>query len=194
MKKFSLLIICMLFVLPSIVSAHTHLSSSNPAEGQVVVDELKEIILTFDGSIEKLSTMKVFKDGTEITPLQIQIEAERMAGTLAEPLANGAYIIQWNIAGVDGHPISGEINFTVEREGQNTITTNTSPDSTESSEENRVEVQITTSGNGDSNASETQVSNDTMDDNSSSNTTTILTILGFVIILGIGLLLIRRKK
>ena len=184
----------MLFVLPSIVSAHTHLSSSNPAEGQVVVDELKEIILTFDGSIEKLSSMKVFKDETEITPLQIQIEAERMVGILAEPLANGAYLIQWNISGVDGHPISGKINFTVEREGQNTTSTNEGTDSTESSEENSVEVQITTSDNSDSNASETQVSKDTKDENSSSNTTTIMTIIGFVIILGIGLLLIRKKK
>ena len=112
--------ICMFFLLPSIISAHTHLANSNPAEGQVVVDELKEIILTFDGNIEKLSSMKVFKEGTELAPLQIQIEAERMVGILAEPLANGAYIIQWNIAGVDGHPISGEINFTVQRDEQNT--------------------------------------------------------------------------
>ena len=67
--------ICMFFLLPSIISAHTHLANSNPAEGQVVVDELKEIILTFDGNIEKLSSMKVFKDGTELAPVQIQIEA-----------------------------------------------------------------------------------------------------------------------
>ena len=45
-----------------------------------------------------------------------------MVGILAEPLANGAYNIQWNIAGVDGHPISGEINFTVQRDEQNTTT------------------------------------------------------------------------
>ncbi|MFJ5761257.1 copper resistance protein CopC [Neobacillus sp. NPDC093182] len=76
MKKFSLLILCLLVLLPSVVSAHTHLSESNPIEGQVVVDELKEITLTFDGNIEKLSSMKIVKNGSELTAHQVQIEAE----------------------------------------------------------------------------------------------------------------------
>ena len=87
-----------------------------------------------------------------------------MVGILAEPLANGVYFIQWNIAGVDGHPISGEINFTVQRDEQTTTSTNQGPNTTESSDENSVGVQITASGNDDSKAIETQVSNDTTDE------------------------------
>ncbi len=177
------------------VSAHTHLAVSNPIEGQVVVNELKEITLTFDGNIEKLSSMKVIKDGAEMTALQVQIEAEKMFGILPEPLENGAYVIQWNIAGDDGHPITGEINFTVQKEekgeGQSATIPDQGQDSSGSGEEDSVEVQITAYGNDGSEGIDKQ--NGT-EEKSNSNTNSIITIIGFVIILGIGLLLLRKKK
>ncbi|WP_052427326.1 copper resistance CopC family protein [Neobacillus niacini] len=195
MKKFSLLILFLFVLLPSMVSAHTHLAVSNPIEGQVVVNELKEITLTFDGNIEKLSSMKVIKDGAEMTALQVQIEAEKMFGILPEPLENGAYVIQWNIAGDDGHPITGEINFTVQKEekgeGQSATIPDQGQDSSGSGEEDSVEVQITAYGNDGSEGIDKQ--NGT-EEKSNSNTNSIITIIGFVIILGIGLLLLRKKK
>lgn len=179
------------------VSAHTHLSVSTPIEGQVVVEELKEITLTFDGNIEKLSSMKIVKDGSELTALQVQIEAEKMFGILPEPLENGAYVIQWNIAGEDGHPITGEINFTVQKEEKSEDQITTSPDQGQDSsgrnDEDSIEVQITADGNAESEeiARQNQINST---ENSNSNTTLIITAIGFVIILGIGLLLLRKKQ
>lgn len=188
---------CLLFLLPSVVSAHTHLSVSTPIEGQVVVEELKEITLTFDGNIEKLSSMKIVKGGSELTALQVQIEAEKMFGILPEPLDNGAYVIQWNIAGEDGHPITGEINFTVQKEEKSEDQSTTSPDqvqdSSGSNDEESVEVQITADGNAGNEeiVSQNQINST---ENSNSNTILIKTAIGFVIILGIGLLLLRKKQ
>jgi copper resistance protein C len=198
LKKFSLLILCLLIFLPSVVSAHTHLSVSNPIEGQVIVDELKEITLTFDGNIEKLSSMKIVRNGSELTALQVQIEAEKMFGILPEPLENGSYLIQWNIAGEDGHPITGEINFTVQKEEKSEDQSTTSPDqgqdSSGSNDEESVEVQITADGSVRSEEIASQNPSNNTEDNSTSNTTLIITAIGFVIVLGIGLLLLRKKQ
>ena len=185
-------------MVPTIVSAHTHLTASNPAEGQVVVDEIKEIRLTFDGNIEKLSSMKIFKDSTELSGITIQVDATNMTGTLQEPLGNGAYFIEWNIAGEDGHPISGKINFTVQtgeksNEPATPPATGEVPDTPVSNQGSNTEGQQTAGGN-DTSDEVMEVAMDTTNENSQSNTTTIITIFGFVFILGIGLLLIRKKN
>jgi copper resistance protein C len=197
LKKLSLLILYLLVCLPSVVSAHTHLLVSNPIEGQVVVDELKEITLTFDGNIEKLSSMKIVKDGSELTALQVQIEAEKMIGILPESLENGAYIIQWNIAGEDGHPITGEINFTVQKEekseDQNTTLPDQGQDSTGSNEEDRVEFRTIEDGNG-TEGIDGQNANNSKEENHKPTSTSIVTIFGLVIVLGVGLLLFRKKQ
>jgi copper resistance protein C len=189
----------MLFLLPSIVSAHTHLQGSNPTEGQVVVEELKEITLTFDGNIEKLSSMKVLKEGTELANIQLQIEAEKMVGVLPEPLENGAYLIQWNIAGEDGHPITGEINFTVQKEvkieEKSPTITNQGQETPNSSEVDNEDIQIIiASGNEESDEIDKQGANNSSKEKGTTNTNMIMTIIGFVVILGVGLLLIRKKR
>jgi copper resistance protein C len=180
------------------VFSHTHLTGSNPAEGQVVVDELNEITLTYDGNIEKLSSMKVLKDGSEMPAVQVQIEAHKMVGILQEQLENGAYTIQWNIAGEDGHPITGESHFTVQREEMSEEQGAAVPDqgqgTSETSEEDSGEVLVTANGDEKNNEADIQATNNPTEEKGSSNTTTIIIIIGLVIILGIGLLLIRKKK
>jgi copper resistance protein C len=115
MKKLFILIICTFGMIPTMVNAHTEFTSSNPATGQVVTEDLTEIVLTFAGEIESLSTMNVMKDGQEI-PLNVELQEKQMTGTLSTPLDNGSYVINWNIAGKDGHLITGEIPFTVQME------------------------------------------------------------------------------
>lgn len=192
MKKFSLLILCFLVLIPSMVSAHTHLAVSNPSEGQVVADELKEITLTFDGNIEKISSMKVVKNGSELKGLQVQTEAEKMFGILPEPLANGDYVIQWNIAGEDGHPLAGEIHFTVQKEEKSDMQTSVPEQGQDSAGANDGN-KTTIDGSDGSEEVSSQNPNISLEENTKSYTTTILTILGFVIILGVGLLLLRKK-
>lgn len=179
-------------MLPSIADAHTHLSSSNPAEGQVVVEDLKEITLTFDGAIEKLSTMKLLKDGNEIPALQVQIEGTQIMGILSEQLENGEYLIQWNISGEDGHPIAGEIPFTVQtaETGVQQSTSTSEPDAnTPTSNQDDSIEQATTIKDDQSKANGNE---STKEENNSFNR--IIYFLGFIIIFGFGLLLVRKKR
>jgi copper resistance protein C len=199
LKKVGLLITCLLFLLPSFVSAHTHLLGSNPEEGQVVVEDLKEITLTFDGNIEKLSSMKVLSEGNQLGDIQLQIEADKMIGVLPEPLENGAYLLQWNIAGEDGHPITGEINFIVQKKaktgGQSPTVTNQGNKTSDSSKVENEDVQIIiASGNEESEELDNQNVNNSSKEKGTANTNIIMTIIGFVVILGVGLLLIRKKE
>lgn len=116
MKKTILLFLFFLFLAPSLAGAHNGLSASNPMEGQTISGELTKLALSFNGNIEKLSTMKLFKDGVEVPMNPVQIEGADMVGTVEEALVSGVYLIKWKIVGGDGHPVEGEINFKVERE------------------------------------------------------------------------------
>ncbi|MEH7250762.1 copper resistance protein CopC, partial [Neobacillus niacini] len=81
MKKLLFLIICTLVMIPTNANAHTELTTSNPAAGQVVSEDLTELVLTFAGEIESLSTMKLMNDGQEI-PINVELQEKQMIGTI----------------------------------------------------------------------------------------------------------------
>ncbi|MEH7120881.1 copper resistance CopC family protein [Neobacillus vireti] len=118
MSRLLLLLVGLLLIIPAVVSAHTELTSSNPAANQVVKDDLKEIVLTYEGKIESLSTMTLVKDGQEEPLVSVTPKENQLIGTLSAPLENGFYTIKWSIAGEDGHPLTGEIPFSIQKEGK----------------------------------------------------------------------------
>ncbi|MDF2791080.1 MAG: copC [Neobacillus sp.] len=174
-------------IVPSVVSAHTSLSSSNPTEGQVVTENLEQITLKFATAIEELSTMELVKDGNKIGLGEIKVENKQLIGRISDPLVNGSYTIQWKIVGEDGHPINGEINFNVQT-AQNQPETNTV-----TPEEN----QGTQEENNQANQTERNTASDTVEqpeeNNTSSNMLVMIAII-LVVIFGIVLLLFTAKK
>ncbi|NWQ42597.1 copper resistance protein CopC [Bacillus sp. EB106-08-02-XG196] len=193
MKKIILFLFCTLLIVPSLVSAHTSLSSSNPSEGQVVTENLEQIILTFGTSIEELSTMDLVKDGNKIPLEEIKVENMQLTGTLAKPLENGSYIIQWTIVGEDGHPIKGEINFVVQMD-QNEVEENpVTPEESEANLEDDSQIdQIGQNSEDQNTASDTVEKTDEQNDDSSSMLITVFIIL--IVIFVIVLLFFTRKK
>jgi copper resistance protein C len=195
LKKIIVIIFSIFIMIPSIVSAHTALESSNPSEGQVVTEDLKEIILTYKTPIEELSTMKLFKDGNEVAISNFQIQEKQMIATFSEPLENGTYKVQWSIVGEDGHPITGEINFVVQKEQTEEI----APSPTE---EDQGKTEDNTNTNSEDQNNEEQEKNDVIStetneqskEEAESSNMFIPILIGIVVILGIGLLLITRKK
>lgn len=183
MKKLFFLIICALYIVPTVANAHTALTSSNPADGQVVTEELTELVLTFAGQIESLSTMKLLKDGQEV-PLKVGLQEKQMIGTLSTPLDNGSYVIGWSIAGEDGHLITGEIPFTVEieQEVEQEQTTKTKEPITTEKDESKAENQAKSDQTNEQNNKQ------------SSNSIKLIIFVAVVIILGIGMLLLFGRK
>ncbi|MBY6036467.1 copper resistance protein CopC [Fictibacillus nanhaiensis] len=112
-----LLLLMVIFQLPSSIVAHSDLESATPAEGETVTNELEAVVLTFSTKIESLSSMKVKNDNEEI-PLQISIEDNQMTGKINNPLQNGNYSVEYRIIGADSHVIEGSYTFTVDRPQQ----------------------------------------------------------------------------
>lgn len=111
MKKIISLLIIAIFSMPLMGQAHTTLSSSSPAEGDIVAEPLEEVVLTFGTVIEQGSTMTLESEGATYEFDEITLSDGIMTGTITEELPNAPYTIQWEIIGADGHPIEGEIAF-----------------------------------------------------------------------------------
>ncbi|MFD1130573.1 copper resistance protein CopC [Paenibacillus provencensis] len=120
-KSYQVIIIALVgalfFYFPSLALAHTQIEESFPTDGEVVTTEFSEITLTFNTSIEALSSFKLFDQNNQEVPLNdIILETNRMERHITDgtDLKNGEYTVEWKIVGKDGHPIEGEYNFTVD--------------------------------------------------------------------------------
>ncbi|QFG01275.1 LPXTG cell wall anchor domain-containing protein [Psychrobacillus glaciei] len=176
MKKIIIIAFVFMFATANSAFAHTGLEDSNPANGEVVTEQLNEITLTFEGKLEQSSTFELKNSTGETIPVDnITIDEEKLAGTLSTPLDNGNYEINWNIVGVDGHQIEGDIPFTVEvaasekQEDGEKIEQATPPTAKPTTVEQTEEVK------------------------SSSNVVPFV-VVGLIVIIGGVFLLLRRKK
>ncbi|WP_277678871.1 copper resistance CopC family protein [Gracilibacillus dipsosauri] len=191
MKKLIILMFCVFMIVPSFVSAHTSLSSSNPTEGQIVTENLEQITLDFATTIEELSTMELVKDGNKVTLGEIKVENKQLIGRISDPLDNGSYTIHWKIIGEDGHPINGEINFSIQTDQSQSETNPATPkENQDTQDQNSQSDQTEQNSVKQNNASDTVEQTD----NNSSSTILVIIAVILVVIFGISLLLFTGKK
>ncbi|MCM3768323.1 copper resistance protein CopC [Neobacillus niacini] len=192
MKRLFIILAIIIVVLPTIASAHTHLESSNPESGQVVTEKLNEIVLNFGGKIESLSTMTLVKDGQDVPFKSIDPQGTQMIGTLEAPLENGSYVIQWKIIGEDSHIITGDIPFSVQVEQAVEEPTKKEPTTEESNKTKDTDSAATEEKEVKKDKANQEVLNNEQSD---SNLTKIIIPIVIVLLLGISLfMLFRRKK
>lgn len=117
MKKTLLMLIICLLLLPNSTFAHTSLVDSSPSEGEVLTVSPGEIVLDFNTKVEQGSQFQVINaSGNGLAVTGIRIEDKKLSGMLPQKLQGGQYKIHWKIIGSDGHPIEGEVSFTVKNE------------------------------------------------------------------------------
>lgn len=192
MKKF-LLLICILWMFPLMVSAHTTLSNSNPKEGQVVTEELTELKVEFAGEIEKQSTLVLTQDDQEITIDSITVNEDEIIGTVSTPLSNGKYVLTWKIAAKDGHAMTGDIPFTVEI--QKTEEAPTDTDNKEVTESETLEKAPENATEQEENQTEEpQDSEESLNENSNTSTFATVSVIVLIVFLAGGIWVIFRKK
>lgn len=114
MKKIISAVLLLMLVMPFTVNAHTALTASSPVNGEVLAESPEELELSFGTVIEEGSSMMLDGPKGKIELDEITIEGNVMKGSLSEKLENGSYIILWKIIGEDGHPIEGEILFSLD--------------------------------------------------------------------------------
>ncbi|NRD78075.1 copper resistance protein CopC [Bacillus sp. BRMEA1] len=113
-KKISMITPILFFLLGMNVFAHSSLEYSNPKNGEVVIDTLKEIKLSFESNIENTSSLTVKNSKNTSIPLtKVSVKGNQLVGDLNEELANGSYTIHWKVFAIDSHPFEGDISFSV---------------------------------------------------------------------------------
>ncbi|MCM3638194.1 copper resistance protein CopC [Sporosarcina luteola] len=116
MKRIISATLILLFAFSSSAYAHTGLTSSSPAEGDEIAENVYEIVLEFNTKIESTSTVKVFNENNEEFVGNTMVNENVMTSGFNEPLDNGTYTVEWKIIGADGHPIQGTYSFMVNQE------------------------------------------------------------------------------
>lgn len=94
--------------------AHTVLVSSDPPEGGSVPPDLAQVTLTFNEPVQADFAQVTVVDATGA---QRQLGAAEVAGAqVTQPVAGltaGGHTISYRVVSADGHPVTGEIAFTV---------------------------------------------------------------------------------
>lgn len=174
------LTVLLVMSLSSSAFAHSHLGGSNPADGDVITEPLNEIVLNFDGQIEQGSFIDVTTtSGKAIELKEITIGEGILTGTVAEPLPNDEYQVNWSIISTDGHPLEGNFSFTVNAPVPETV--EKEPAETTNAIEETAEVPS-------ADEEEKEVEKE------SSSTTVILVVLLVIIVAGGFFFFTRRKK
>ena len=111
----SLVALAIVLVGVSPASAHAELVSTDPEEGAVLDAAPASVTLTFNEPV-RLTSQEVAVYDAEGDPVGSSAEANgaEVAVTLAATdLADGTYVVSWNVLSGDGHPISGALTFSV---------------------------------------------------------------------------------
>lgn len=177
---------------PLSASAHDSLLASSP-EADSTVDTLPaEVTLTFSAKLidETGATEVVVTDpsGTSVTEGAATVEGAIVTQQLATEAPAGAYHVIWKVVSSDGHPTSGEFDFTVANSTETAPTAEPSAEPTETA--TAAPAPVATAGPG------TDVTPAPESDDSSASTTLIwvLAIVGVLVILGIVVWLVVRGR
>ena len=117
MKKIvsSLCVLALAVTISAPALAHTHLTETNPADGATVTEAISTLTLQFDGQVGEGSFVELTTStGKEVEISSIEIGDDNMTATVAEPLTNDNYTVDWSIISADGHPLQGSYTFTVD--------------------------------------------------------------------------------
>ncbi len=95
--------------------AHDELIGSDPEDG-TTLEAPDEIVLTFSGRIGQLGAQVAVTDpdGRPVAEGQPEVDGVEVTQDLLDDLVPGDYAVVWRVTSEDGHPIAGELGFTVE--------------------------------------------------------------------------------
>ncbi|ATP40555.1 cobalt transporter [Solibacillus sp. R5-41] len=116
MKKIILSAFALFLLFSPQAFAHTYLDSTTPADGEVLTTDIQSIELNYSGKIEEGSFFTLESSaGNEIPVSSFTVDSGVLKGQLDAPLKNDTYTVKWNSISQDGHPLSGNFSFTVNK-------------------------------------------------------------------------------
>lgn len=104
--------------------AHDSLKSSSPAKG-ATVSGVETIELEYSSRVRFPLVVLRTAAGQTIKLGEPQADGPKVRTAVPGPLAGGSYVIAWRVVSSDGHPIEGEIPFTVKGTSSSSTTPET---------------------------------------------------------------------
>jgi methionine-rich copper-binding protein CopC len=110
-------------------SAHASLVKAVPADGAVLTSAPARVTLQFDDPISSsFATLVVTgPDGHNVATGKPSVAGSSLTGDLSDELAPGTYRTVFRVVSDDGHPVEGQLTFTLRRSSGSTPTTSPSP-------------------------------------------------------------------
>ncbi|GAA3822153.1 copper resistance protein CopC [Sphaerisporangium flaviroseum] len=106
--------------------AHTSLKSSDPEKGSTVKG-LDSVTLTFNESVRFPVVIVRDAHGRAFHDGKPKMDGPKVIQKVSAPLPSGKYSIAWRVVSDDGHPVEGEIPFTVKAEQASASPTSQAP-------------------------------------------------------------------
>ncbi|MEO3887700.1 copper resistance protein CopC [Nonomuraea sp. B5E05] len=92
--------------------AHDKLKSSSPAK-DAEVSAIEEIELEYTATVKFPFVVLRDAAGKQVALGEPRLDGPKVSAAVPQPLAPGSYVIAWRVVSSDGHPIEGEIPFSV---------------------------------------------------------------------------------
>jgi copper resistance protein C len=117
MKTVRLTVMVALISIASIARAHTHLSSSEPADGSIVTAPPTSFVANFSEAT-RVTALVLTKEGGKDEKLALPTGATQRVSAALPKLEPGKYVLTWRAVGNDSHVMSGKISFTFDPNGK----------------------------------------------------------------------------
>ena len=107
-----------------VASAHDVLTGSDPADRATVETMPATVTLTFDQPVQNLDAVLVVTgpNGNLFTAGPAAVDGNNVSAPLSPAGPAGQYRIAYRIVSADGHPVTGQITFTLSAAGAGTAT------------------------------------------------------------------------
>jgi methionine-rich copper-binding protein CopC len=113
-----------LFALAAPASAHNSLISSNPTADASLATGPQTVVLTFDQPVQEGEGLNAIAvtgpDGNEWQGGPATVDSNVVTAPVRELGPIGVYTIGYRIVSADGHPVSGQVKFTLTTAGNGT--------------------------------------------------------------------------
>ncbi|MFE5334805.1 copper resistance protein CopC [Isoptericola sp. NPDC056573] len=94
-------------------SAHDRLLSSDPADGATVDETPAELTLVFSADVLAAGAQVAVTTADGTVPAEVTVDGDEAVAALPDDLPGGDWDVSWRVVSSDGHPIEGELAFTV---------------------------------------------------------------------------------